>query len=83
MSTEEISEVNKLYTSFELAKASDTHESHINLLKKLTSSSNDIPGFTVGILPATYDHALTVASSKIYKKIEEAMLVVRNILMYE
>ena len=46
-SAEETSEVTELYALFKLAKASHTGDSYIHLLEKLTSSSNNIPGFTV------------------------------------
>ena len=70
---EETSEVTDLLALFELAKASETHESYVHLLKKLTSSSNDIPGSAVGSLPTTHDHALTAASSESCKKTKEAI----------
>ena len=73
ISAEETSEVTELHALFELAKDSDTGDSYIHLLKKITSSSNDIPGFTVETLPTTHGHVLTVAFSESNRDIEEAI----------
>ena len=73
MSAEESSEVNELSDSFDIARASDTHESYVHLLEKLRSSSKDFPGFNIKSLPTSHGRVLMVTFPDTNKNKKETL----------